>query len=225
MTDARGHLTPGGAAAGEAAGIARWLTVHDDLLRGLAHAVSNRLATVSAMAGLLEGGGALDPRFVRGLQGDAEQLEGLLQTLRMLPRREESGVEPMLVSDAADAARRLVEHHPALRDVTIAVEALNDVMPVLADATALAHAIAVSLLGAARRMGTTRALTLTLATAGDDVQIRTQATDALSGDDADDAIDRAAIDWLLARSHGRADTSAPGCGISVTTLQASRRRT
>lgn len=88
------------------------------MLRGLAHAVSNRLATVSAMAGMLEGGGALDPRFVRGLQGDAEQLEGLLQTLRMLPRRE-SGVEPMLVSDAADAARRLVEHHPALRDVTI----------------------------------------------------------------------------------------------------------
>jgi signal transduction histidine kinase len=227
MTSARGHLAPGGVAAGEAAGIARWLTVHDDLLRGLAHAVSNRLATISALAGMLEGVSAPDPRFVHGLQGDAEQLEGLLQTLRMLPRREESSVEPMLVSDAADAARRLVEHHTALRDVTIRVEALNDVMPVLADATALTHAMAVSLLAATRGLGTARTITLTLATAGDEVQIRAQATDAVSGGDAGDhldAIDRAAIDWLLAASHGRADTSAPGCGISVTTLQASRRR-
>ncbi|HEY0931394.1 MAG TPA: hypothetical protein VGE27_15845 [Gemmatimonas sp.] len=213
---ARGHQDPG-------VGVARWLTVHDDLLRGLAHAVSNRLATVSALAGMLEGDSAPDPRFVRGLQGDAEQLEGLLQTLRMLPRREESSVEPMLVSDAADAARRLVEHHPALRDVTVQVEALNDVMPVLADATALTHATAVCLVAAARGLGSARTITLTLATAGDEVQLRAVATDAAAGDDALDAIDRAAIDWLLSASHGRAD-SAPGCGIGVTTLQASRRR-
>ena len=229
MTGTKGHLAPKSGTAGEAVGIARWLTVHDDLLRGLAHAVSNRLATVAALAGMLEGVDAPDPRFVRGLQDDAGQLEGLLQVLRMLPRREEAAVEPMLVRDAADAARRLVAHHPALRDVTLQVEELNDVMPVLADATALTQAMAVSLLAAAGRLGSTRVLTLTLATMDDEVTIRAECADAGDADRPARAVDqvvadRAAIDWLLGTSHGCADPDRPGCGIRVSTLQASRRR-
>lgn len=221
MTDAGEHRH-----AGEAAGITRWLVIHDDLLRGLAHAMSNRLATIGAVASVLGGGSTPDERFVRGLQQDAEQLETLLQTLRQLPRRGDAMPEPMLVTDAVETARRLVEHHPDLRAVGVTVTALNDVVPVLADPVALAHAMAVSLVAAVRHGGAEPEIVLTLETVADEVVV------CVGGDidtpvaaDSEAQADRAAIDWLLSGSHGRADPEVPGTVIRLRTLQASRRRT
>lgn len=223
MTDTGEHRH-----AGEAAGITRWLVIHDDLLRGLAHAMSNRLATIGAVASVLGGGSTPDERFVRGLQQDAGQLEALLQTLRQLPRRDDALPEPMLVADAVETARRLVEHHPDLRAVGVTVKTRNDVVPVLADPAALAHAMVVSLLAAVRNGGAEPDLVITLETIGDEVVVHAggdvdtpaAATQAVQAAHAD----RAAIDWLLSGSHGHADPAAPGTVIRLRTLQASRRR-
>lgn len=220
MTDAGEHRH-----AGEAAGIARWLVIHDDLLRGLAHAMSNRLATIGAVASVLGGGSPPDERFVRGLQQDADQLETLLQTLRQLPRRDDALPEPMLVADAVETARRLVEHHPDLRAVGVTVKTGNDVVPVLADPTALAHAMVVSLLAAVRLGGTEPAIVITLETIADEVVVRAgEDIDTLAAAAQVGQADRAAIDWLLSGSHGHADPAAPGTVIRLRTLQASRRR-
>lgn len=218
---------------GEAAGITRWLVIHDDLLRGVAHAMSNRLATIDAVAGILEIGGAPEVRFVQGLRQDAEQLEALLQTLRRLPRGEETTPEPMLVTDAIEAARRLVEHHPNLRGRSLAVTMRNDIVPVIAEPIGLAHALVVALLAAAR--GGSDAMVVVLETVGDEVLAHTQGvpdgtvnaptTLDVPVDACTDAqADRAAIDWLLSPGHGQADPGAPGTTIRLRTLEAARRR-
>ncbi|MFO0072260.1 MAG: hypothetical protein ACK55A_09230 [Gemmatimonas sp.] len=63
-------------------GAERWLSIQDELLRSLAHTISNRLATISGMAGLLEGGEVPEARMLDGLRQAAERLEHALQQLR-----------------------------------------------------------------------------------------------------------------------------------------------
>ncbi|MEQ1690937.1 MAG: hypothetical protein ABMA00_06610, partial [Gemmatimonas sp.] len=66
-------------ASGEQSGAARWLSVHDDLLRGLTHSLSNRLGTISALAYMIE----LKPDSLgtsaATLRAESERLDALLQ--------------------------------------------------------------------------------------------------------------------------------------------------
>lgn len=206
-------------------GATRWLTVHDDLLRALAHAVSNRMATVAATASLLEHGITPEPRVASGLAVDAGRLEQLLQALRHLPRRVDGAPEPLLLTDALDGAQTLIEEHPDLRDRTIVVEARGDVQPVRAEPGAVLHACAVAILSAARYTSAGRAVRVTLETVGEVVQL------VAAGDDGPHygaeqlrEEDACAIAWLLADQHGRAESHASGCAFTLPTLQASRRR-
>lgn len=214
--------------AGRPPGAERWLSVHDELLRGMAHAVSNRLATIAATAGVLETGVPVDGRLLDGLRHDAERLEGLLQQLRQLPRRVEPALEPMLFTDALDGARRLTEEHPDLRGRPITVAQVGDVQPVRAEPTAMVHAVAVALLAVAR-LGD-GPLTADFETAGDEVRLTVRLASPLTAGEehlAEDALEDAAhtIDWLLTASQGRAAVVRGGCALHVPTLQASRRRT
>lgn len=229
-----------GAQAVATAGVTRWLTVHDELLRGVAHALSNRLGTLAALTGILEAGIMPDVRLVGGLNDDGVQLERLLQVLRHLPRREDDAVEPMLLTDAIDMARQLVAEHPAfrgrgadgVRDVLVRFE--GDVGPVRADPTAVAHAIVVVLLAATRvHAGPVH---LTLARDGDVVRLLARGTGALetgdlhlaenAGDEravAHDSADGAAVAWLLTHSAGQAIHEDESLGFTLPTLAASRR--
>jgi signal transduction histidine kinase len=206
-------------------GATRWLTIHDDLLRALAHSLSNRMSTLTAITSLLEHGMTPDPRITSGLQGDAERLEELLTSLRALPRRVDPMAEPMLLADALAGARSLIDEHPAMRDRTITIEPQGDVQPVRAEPGAVLHACAVAMLAAARYTPPGGALRLTLATDGDVVRVEATGepgphygADALLADDAE------AIRWLLAADGGRAEIRDAGCAFTLPTLQATRRR-
>lgn len=206
-------------------GATRWLTVHDDLLRALAHAVSNRMATVAATASLLEHGITPEPRVASGLAADAQRMERLLQALRHLPRRVDADPEPLLLTDALDGAQTLLEEHPDLRDRTVVIEPLGDVQPVRAEPGAVLHACAVAILSAARYTSAGRPVRVTLETLGDEVRV------AAFGDDGPHygaeqlrEEDACAIAWLLAGQGGRAESHASGCALALPTLQASRRR-
>ncbi len=200
---------------------ARWLTVHDDLLRGLAHDVSNRVATVSAIASLLDPARLPDERVLAGLRTDAERLERLLEQLRQLPRRADTEPEPMLAGDAVRMALALFAHHPDFRDVACTVVAADDVAPVRADPTALTHALCVALAAAARVGAGVR---VALSTEGDVVRLDVSADGSRGEGDADDlAVDAAAVTWLLEGSRGQGEAHAYGCRMDVPTLQASRR--
>ena len=85
-------------------GAARWLSIHDDLLRGLAHAFSNQVATVAAVAALFDASRVPDERVLAGLRSDADRLDGLLEHLRQLPRRGAAELEPLMPGDRPKAS-------------------------------------------------------------------------------------------------------------------------
>lgn len=208
---------------------ARWLTVHDDLLRGLAHDVSNRVATVSAIASLLNPARLPTERVLAGLRADADRLERLLEQLRQLPRRADGEPEPMLAGDAVRTALALFAHHPDFREVACTVVAADDVPPVRADPVALVHAMCVALTAAARvgagRSGATHAgVCVALSAEGDVVRLDVAANGGTGeGVDDDLALDAAAVTWLLEGSRGQGEAHAYGCRVEVPTLQSSRR--
>lgn len=204
-------------------GAERWLTIHDDVLRGVAHAISNRLATITAAAGVLDVREVPDPRFLDGLRNDADRLDGLLTLLRQLPRRADADVEPMLLTDALQSACRLVEEHALMRGRSITTVLTGDVMPVRAEPGAVLHAMTIALLAAARLGAGT--VVVELETVGDAVRVATR-TDGGGEQARDDLLERDvdAIGWLLAGSNGSGTALAGGCALQVPTLQASRRR-
>lgn len=204
-------------------GAERWLCIHDELLRGMAHAISNRLATIAAAASVLDAGEVPDARFLDGLRLDAERLEGLLRQLRQLPRRTEVGLEPMLFTDAVDGARQLVEEHALMRGRLVTTVLHGDVMPIRADPTAMVHATSVALLAAAR-LGD-GPIEAALETVGDTVRLSVRLAAGHEGA-ADESLehDTHAIEWLLVASQGRAAVLSDGCALTLPTLQASRRR-
>lgn len=205
-------------------GAERWLYVHDELLRALAHAISNRLATIAAAAGVLEAGVTPDARFLDGLRIDAERLEGLLNQLRQLPRRLDAALEPMLFTDALDGAKRLVEEHPLLRGREVRAVLKGDVMPIRAEPGAAEHAIVVALLATAR-LGTNTVLA-EFETVGDEVLLVVRHDGAVAYHDEAEVLvhDANAIEWLLTDSRGRATVRPDGLTVALPTLQASRRR-
>lgn len=211
-------------------GAERWLSIQDELLRSLAHTISNRLATISGMAGLLEGGEVPEARMLDGLRQAAERLEHALQQLRRLPRRPDAAPEPMLLADGLDAALELVGEHPLLRSRAVGREVVGDVLPVRAEPQAVVHAACVALLAAASRGP--GALVVSLETVADRVYLRVRREGPA---DADLAVPEGEIDpapltdagvlaWLLAASNGHAVAVPHGCGFSLPTLAAARRR-
>lgn len=215
-------------------GAARWLQIHDDLLRGLAHDMSNRVATISAVAFMLDGERIPDERVLHGLRTDADRLELLLQALRQLPRRNETALEPLLVDDVITQACQLHAHHPDFRDRVVQVEIADGVVPVLADSTALVHALCVALVAAMRagdRVGGDPCPVVVRATRAEDVialgiHATTPAGAVLAdGDAAQLALDHSAMAWLIATSHGMTRPHPFGSELLLPTLQAGRRRT
>ncbi len=211
------------------AGAARWLSIHDDLLRGLAHAFSNRVATVAAIAALFDSSRLPDERLLSGLRTDADRLNGLLEQLRQLPRRDDADLEPLMPGDSVGAALALFEHHPESRDVRCTVVAADDVPPVRVDPASLQHALCVALVSAGRvgagdGRATRAGVRVALSTEGDLVRIAVS-TDGSTGEGQPEALalDAEAISWLLARSGGRGYAQSSGCLIELPTLQASRR--
>ena len=205
------------------AGALHWLTVQDDLLRSLAHALSNRVGTVMALSALLETG--TDPaRIGKGLSEETERMDQLLRLLRAVPRPAEPTIEPMLLSDAMDVAVRLAGEHVAARSVRVSWADESSPLPVRADPVAVAHAATVALLSVARWAGADGGVRVTVRTSGDRVEAVLCPEAATLAADAGDAGDEgaAAITWLLAACGGVALTPTGGLGFSLPGLAAGR---
>lgn len=220
-------------AANSREGAARWLAIHDELLRGLTHVLSNRVATISAVAQMVELANQSDERSTHMLRVEANHLEHLLQLVRLLPRRDRCDAEPTMASDAARSAIELHAVHPTLRDVACEVVLDDDLAPAWADPTALQHAIVVALTVAKRRVNGLGAVRVFISSTPDIVRLDIVQTliDAVDDDTidirAEDALDMTAAQWLLDACHGRAFAIENGCRIEVLSLashRASRRR-
>lgn len=204
------------------AGAANWLTIQDDLLRALAHSVSNRVGTILAFTGTLELGAPASAQTITILRQEADRLEQLLQRLRMLPRREDSALEPMLLPDALAQAWELVAELPDAREVALHVEGAAEAPPVRADPTAVAHACAASYMAALPLSGMNR-IAVQLETVGEGLDQMLECR-VMGAADADRRGRHAeAITWLLRPSHGVAVNNETMCGFRVPTLAATRR--
>lgn len=126
-----------------AAAQAVWRELIDELLRGIAHALSNRVATVSAAAYLASSGEPLDATMRAALAAESERLEGLLGDLRLLPGPLDASIEPVLVGDVVPTAISLHRHHVALRSVPIEVTVAPDAPPAAINPTAVLHLLLV----------------------------------------------------------------------------------
>ena len=96
-----------------------WRTISEDLLKGLVHALNNRVAALSAFVELAKlGGEEEDPLAV--LPGEIAQLHRVNALFGLLPRRG-SEPEPLELRAVFDDALRLHEHHPRFRGEAVSV--------------------------------------------------------------------------------------------------------
>lgn len=211
------HAAGGGAAE---TGALRWLSVHDDLLRGLTHALSNRLGTIAALSYMVE----LQPaQTAETLKAESERLDGLLALFRVLPRRLDAQAEPVIPTDVLSTAIGITNHHPDSRDMRVTVAPQGDLQPAYAEPGQLAMALCVALGTARRHAGVGGSIEVRVSSTVDDVSLESCGLgDAVAHDD-EAALDLDAINWLLAPIGGAATLTDAGMLVRVPTLQAARR--
>lgn len=214
--------------SGEHRGTARWLSIHDDLLRGLTHALSNRIGTISAIAHMLELKPSAANTTADTLRSESEQLDTLLQLMRLLPRTANAVSAPVIPTDAITQALQLQAHHPEFRDLQSNVLMEGDLQPAYVDPAVLTMALVTAIGAAHRAAGTGGHITLIISCTTDVVRIVVRPDDretavAGSASGAHTADDVSAICWLLQPYGGHGAIDDNDITVVIPTLQAARR--
>lgn len=202
---------------------ARWLTVHDEILRGITHALSNRIATVGAASYMYEQGDVPVAQVMDSLRIETERLEQLLQLMRLLPQRSDAEAEPVSANDAVTAAVNLHAHHTDLRDFVCDVRIDPDVYPLWIEPQALGHALLMVLTSAKRNAAAGSRIALRVSGDVNIVRFCAEPAHAVPHNESLDALDVLAANWLLAPFGGTARQVGQGCELAVPTLLAARR--
>jgi hypothetical protein len=187
-----------------------WARARDAALRGLVHALSNRVGTVGAVGAMLDGAAAESVGTAsRILAGEGERLEALLALFRLAtadPFGADAAPEPLHVPELLGEVAALVGY--AAADAAVRVEAPPEVRPAVASRAALAQA----LVAAAAACGGAEVV-LAAAPAGAAVRL---SVGPAGGAAAADAAGAAA--WLLAASGGSAAGGDGGVVVTVPAL-------
>jgi len=204
---------------------ARWLEVHDELLRGVTHALSNRVATISAAAYMLEYDDVTGAQAAASLRVETERMDTMLQLLRLLPSRDDREFEPVSPQDVITQAVALHAHHCDLRDVRVTVTVRDGVLPVWVEPHAFLQAVLLALTSAKRSaFDASGAVLLVVDGDADDVRVAVHPESVRAVADALAARDVAAADGCLQRALGTAVARADGgCVLTLPTLPAARR--
>ncbi|MBK5186835.1 MAG: HAMP domain-containing histidine kinase [Gemmatimonadaceae bacterium] len=118
-----------------------WSVVSESLVRGLAHALSNRIATIGTIAELLRVGGDDPTAMSEMLAVETRRLEDLLEQMRVLSARHSGRLEAMRLSDAVAGAMAMHGYHPERRAIAVTIEPGDESRPVLGDALRLQREI------------------------------------------------------------------------------------
>lgn len=192
--DAADFAAPDAAAA--CAALRAWQTARDAVLRGLVHALSNRVGTVVAAGGLLEAGSAEVAGRVLG--GEAERLEALLAQFRLItsdPFGDEAAPEPLILGEVVGDAITLHAYAAEARGAAVTSAGVDAAPPVLVSRAGLLHALLVLLAGVGDEAVVLRADV----GPGGEVHVR---IDPPSGGEAPVAAGWLAARWLLTGSGG-----------------------
>jgi C4-dicarboxylate-specific signal transduction histidine kinase len=114
---------------------AEWLSLSDDLLAGLVHALNNRVTALSVFAELINLG---DSQLASGglLATEVERLQRVTALLAMLPARNQAA-EALELDPVLGDAIALHAQHPRMRAIECVVERSGELPPVRAARWAL----------------------------------------------------------------------------------------
>ncbi|MGZ8415295.1 MAG: hypothetical protein ACXW05_21405 [Gemmatirosa sp.] len=199
--------------------LARLAAARDGVLRGLVHALSNRVGTIGAVAGMLDPEAPAAGVAATVLQGEAERLERLLEEFRRLASEPASTPEPVHLPDLLEGVIALHAHHPTLREVACPMDGVSALPPVLAEPAAVADALLAALDAAkgAALAGGAGGTTVRLVDTLDGEVVRVHAAPGT------ESADTATLTWALPGGAGAAWLGARGGGVALPTLASGRR--
>lgn len=159
-----------------------WTPLLEDLLRGIVHAMNNRVTALSAFAELA----AVDAETleVDMLRLEINRLHAVSSLVGVLVSRNNE-MEALELSAVLEIALGIHVHHPRMRTVACTMEKTGMVLPVRVPRWALLR-LALLMIDAAKRSGVdTNASAVAVVLSGDDVTVRAcVATPEPLGDDA-----------------------------------------
>ena len=102
--------------------------LRDGLIAGLAHALSNRISTLSVVAQTLEMEDADPAQLAEMLGQEVTRLEEILRLMRLVPA--DGRAEPLLVPELMSDVASLARHQRDLRGVDVDFDGDRDVLPI-----------------------------------------------------------------------------------------------
>ena len=153
--------------------------IRDGILRGVAHALSNRVAALSGVAGLVDFGNLPADRLSRALGSEVSQLGQLVEMVRLLPSDARPRGEAIELRTMLPAVVALHALHADLRDVACTIHHDRDAQPVHLGRSAFIHAVLV-LIDAAKRDALRNRGSVALSYRGDATWV-TVAVESLAG--------------------------------------------
>lgn len=190
-----------------------WAEEGDALVRGLAHALSNRVAALSLAADDLHDEAAEVRQDARArIATEVERLAALDRLLKLVPAERAARPQALLPSEVLADALALHAHHPELRDVPIAHESTEAAPPVRVPRSTLLRLL-VLLLSSARRAADGGGVSVRLN--GDDAELRV--TVAPAGEPGEATA-------LAASLGGRVEREEAGLALVLPSLAALRAR-
>ncbi len=128
----------------------QWLRVSEKVLKGLNHQLTNRVASLEAVAALFDDDEEVpDPQLVKSLAQEVKRLNHLLQLYRLMPAEPFVTTEAVRIQDVIPLVMELHGHHADLRGIPIEITANGDTPPVLVRPSAMLRCLLVLLESAA----------------------------------------------------------------------------
>lgn len=216
-------LTPPPAAA------AAIIEANNGLLRGLNHALSNRVNTLNTLLAVVEEADGFDPEVVQALAAEEAKFESLLQLYRLMPMELRAAPEPILLADPLRDATALFSHHLDLRMHPVAVVGVDEAPPVRSRRQMLTQLLLMLLVEVGRSLEAENAATgleVTAAADGDDVTVTVRATLAAPPAPGDVWL---GVEWMTDQLGGRAERGVDADGrvwarLALLSLAAERRK-
>ena len=123
-------------------GVEAWLTLVDQVLQGVHHALNNRIGSLSAMIELFQLADAPpDSANLEALSGDLARFGEANKVLRLLPRDAPAGEEPLILDDVLADVFVIHRFLHDFRDLQVTIVPTRFVEPVRCERSALLHVL------------------------------------------------------------------------------------
>ncbi len=161
-----------------------WALLLEDLLRGLVHAMNNRITALSAFAELAAQD-SIAPELEL-LRHEIQRLYEVSALVGVLASRSDS-VDALEVGTVLDAALEIHSHHPRIRTATCTVEKSGTILPVRVPRWALLRLFLLMVDLAKRTGADVNAKSVAIWLSGDDAEVRLHLTSRVPlGSDAEE---------------------------------------